>query len=162
MDVVRGALLVISTLAVGFQAGLFYTFGVSVMRTLKGVDDKTFVNVMQRINRDIQNAGFGLTFAGGLVFGVISLLLVLGSGAAVLAPVIIGVVLYIISLGITFRGNIPMNIRLDRAGHPDKLSNEALSSARKQFEDPWTRANAIRMLFALGAAAAFCVGLIGL
>jgi uncharacterized membrane protein len=151
---------VISTLAVGFQAGLFYTFAVSVMRTLKGVDDKTFVNVMQRINRDIQNLGFGLTFAGGLIFGVISLLLFLGSGAAILVPVIAGVTLYVISLGITFRQNIPMNIRLDRAGQPDRMAPEALSSARKQFEDPWIRANAARMLFALLSAVAFCWGLI--
>jgi uncharacterized membrane protein len=155
MELVRGALLVISTLAIGLQAGLFYTFTVSIMRTLRGVDDRTFVNVMQRINRDIQNGWFGLTFAGGLVFTVLTLVLFIGAPGSVILPIAIGLVLYVLSLGTTFSRNIPMNIRLDKVGKPESMSEPGLVSARKAFESAWTRANTFRGV----AAGASCVAL---
>jgi uncharacterized membrane protein len=160
MELVRGALLVISTLTIGLQAGLFYTFTVSIMRTLRGVDDRTFVNVMQRINRDIQNGWFGLTFAGGLVFTVLTLVLFIGKPGSVILPIVIGLVLYVVSLGTTFGRNIPMNIRLDKAGKPETMSEQGLVSARQAFEAAWTRANTFRGLLAAAASVALSWGLV--
>jgi uncharacterized membrane protein len=160
MELVRGALLVISTLAVGLQAGLFYTFACSVMRTLRGVDDRTFVNVMQRINRDIQNGWFGLTFAGSLLFTTLALVLFIGVNGSVVLPVAVGLGFYVLSFGITMRLNIPMNIRLDQAGNPNQLAEQALAKARKEFEVPWSKANLGRMFANIASCTSLCWALI--
>jgi uncharacterized membrane protein len=160
MELVRGAVLVISTLTLGLIAGLFYTYACSVMITLRGVDDRTFVNVMQRINRDIQNGWFFLSFIGALLFTTLALVLFIGIDGSVLLPLAIGLAFYIVAFGITMGVNIPMNVRLDQAGSPDKLGEQSMANARKAFEAAWFRANLNRGLAATAAFGCLCWALI--
>jgi uncharacterized membrane protein len=158
MELVRGGALIVTTVLLGLISGLFYTYTVSVMLSLRGVDDRTFVSVMQRINRDIQNGKFFLSFVGALLFLILSLVLFIGVDSGVLLPIIVSLVLYVISFGITVRGNVPMNIRLERRGDPDKIAD--LAGARKEFEERWTKLNTLRGLFATLAMGTMCWALI--
>jgi uncharacterized membrane protein len=142
MELVRGASLVVSTLLLGLISGFFYTFSISIMRTLRGVDDRTFVDVMQKINRDVQNPMFFLTFLGSILFGIITLILFLGQPFWVLLPVILSLAGYFVCFAVTVRGNVPMNVRLDRYGPVEKIAD--VPAVRKEFEDRWTRLNGIR------------------
>lgn len=142
MELVRGGSLVVSTLLLGLISGFFYTYSISIMPTLRGVDDRTFVDVMQKINRDVQNPRFFLTFIGSILFGILTLILFLGQPFAVLLPVIVSLACYFVCFGITVRGNVPMNVRLDRYGPVDSIADVA--AVRKQFEGPWTRLNGLR------------------
>jgi uncharacterized membrane protein len=160
MELVRGAVLVMSTLTLGLIAGVFYTYACSVMRTLRGVDDRTFVTVMQRINRDIQNGWFFLSFIGALLFTTLSLVLFIGVDGSVLLPVAIGLAFYVLAFGITMRVNIPMNVRLDQAGNPERMEERTLAEARAAFEVSWFRANLNRGLASTAAFGALCWALI--
>jgi uncharacterized membrane protein len=160
MELVRGAVLVISTLTLGLIAGVFYTYACSVMRTLRGVDDRTFVTVMQRINRDIQNGWFFLSFIGALLFTTLSLVLFIGVDGSVLLPVAIGLAFYVLAFGITMGVNIPMNVRLDQAGNPERMEERTLAEARAAFEVSWFRANLNRGLASTAAFGALCWALI--
>ncbi|MET0233766.1 MAG: DUF1772 domain-containing protein [Kibdelosporangium sp.] len=131
-----------TTLLMGLAAGFFYTYSISIMPTLRGVDDRTFVDVMQKINRDVQNPRFFLSFMGSLLFGLVTLIMFLGQPFEVLLPVILGFVAYFVCFAVTASGNVPMNNRLERKGDPSRISDLAL--ARKEFEDRWTRLNGIR------------------
>src|SRR5882757_6213378 len=103
MELVRFATLVVSTITMGLVAGLFYGFACSVMVTLRRTDDRTFVNVMQRINRDIQNGWFSLSFVGTLLFTVLGLVLFLNAGpSSVVLPLAVALACYIVNLIITF------------------------------------------------------------
>jgi uncharacterized membrane protein len=142
MELVRGASLVVSTLLLGLISGFFYTYSISIMRTLRGVDDRTFVDVMQKINRDVQNPMFFLSFLGSILFGIITLILFLGQPFWVLLPVILSLAAYFVCFAVTVRGNVPMNVRLDRYGPVDKIADVA--AVRSEFEVRWTRLNGIR------------------
>jgi uncharacterized membrane protein len=142
MELVQGGILVITTLLMGLAAGFFYTYSISVMPTLRGVDDKTFVDVMQKINRDVQNPRFFMSFIGSFLFGLVTMIVFFGEPFGVLLPVILSFVFYFVCFAVTVRGNVPMNNRLDRKGDPNKMTDHA--GARKEFEERWTRLNGIR------------------
>jgi uncharacterized membrane protein len=152
MELVRGAVLVVTTLLMGLASGFFYTFSISVMPTLRGVDDRTFVDVMQKINRDVLNPRFYMSFMGSFLFGLVSLILFLGQPFAVLLPVILSFGFYFVCFAVTVRGNVPMNVRLDRKGDPGRISD--LAGVRNEFEDRWTRLNGVRAWAAFLALAA--------
>ncbi|MET0132658.1 MAG: DUF1772 domain-containing protein [Kibdelosporangium sp.] len=158
MELVRGGVLIVTTVLLGLISGLFYTYTVSVLVSLRTVDDRTFVDVMQRINRDIQNPRFFLSFIGSLLFLILSLLLFVGVDGDVVLPVLISLVFYVLSFGTTIGGNVPMNVRLDRRGDPDRIAD--LAGARKEFEARWTRLNTLRGLFSTVAMATMCWALI--
>ncbi|TCO52342.1 DUF1772 domain-containing protein [Actinocrispum wychmicini] len=159
METVRVALLVISTITMGLVGGLFYGFSVAVVRALARVDDRTFVLVCQKMNRAIENGLFALSFVGTVIFSGISLVLFIAIGkSTVYVPIIVALVLYVLSLLITFRISIPMNNAIDRVGDPDKAKD--LAGARKAFEAPWNRWNHIRGLLAIAGFGALCWALI--
>jgi uncharacterized membrane protein len=162
MDTVRIAVLVAATLATGLNAGVYYTYACSIMVTLRGVDDRTFVNVMQRINRDIQNGWFFLTFMGSLLVTALALILFIGVDGAVVLPVAIGLGLYVLSFGITMAVNVPMNERMDKVGDPATMTPEALADARRVFEKPWVRSNLNRTLASTASCGALCWALLTL
>ena len=149
---VQNGALIAATIATGLLAGVFYGFACSVMIALRRVDDRTFVEVMQRINAAIQNGWFMLSFLGSLVFTVLAG--VLGFGGATLTPIVIALVLNVAGLVVTFGVNIPLNIQLDRAGRPERLADPSL--ARQRFEGKWARWNVIRALLATGAFGFLC------
>nr|WP_042186392.1 DUF1772 domain-containing protein [Kibdelosporangium sp. MJ126-NF4]CEL17246.1 integral-membrane protein [Kibdelosporangium sp. MJ126-NF4]CTQ91524.1 integral-membrane protein [Kibdelosporangium sp. MJ126-NF4] len=153
MDVVRAASLIVTTLLLGLVSGFFYTYSISVMVSLRGTDDRTFVDVMQKINRDVQNPRFFLTFIGSALFGILTVILYIGQPVAVFLPVLLSLVLYLGCFGVTVARNVPMNVRLDNYGPPDKIAD--IAAVRKEFEEPWVRLNGVRAWFAtLGFAAA--------
>ncbi|WP_173123852.1 anthrone oxygenase family protein [Kibdelosporangium persicum] len=112
------------------------------MVSLRSTDDRTFVDVMQKINRDVLNPRFFLTFVGSALFGVLTVILFIGQPLAVFLPVVLSLVLYLVCFGITVRGNVPMNVRLDQYGPPEEIAD--IAAVRKQFEEPWNRLNGLR------------------
>lgn len=154
MDLVRGAVLLLATLAMGLQAGLFYAFSVSVMPGLGRGDDRTFVAAMQQINAAIQNPWFFVTFLGAPVLTVVALLLHLRSEVRGVLPwIVAGLVLSVALLVITVRVNIPLNDALAAA---DLRDGTGPGTARDAFEATWVWWNVVRAVLstvAFGALA---------
>ncbi len=156
MDIIRVAALVLAIVSTGLVAGIFYGFSISVLVTMRGVDDRTYVDLKQKINRDIQNGRFYLVFVGAVPLHVLAIVLLLGGGrGSVLLPSIIGLVVYLVAFVVTVAGNLPLVAQLDKAG-----ANADPAAARRRYEDPWNRLHAIRTFLHTAAFGAFCWALI--
>lgn len=161
MDFWRGGTLIAATLTTGLMAGLFFSFSVAVMPGLAQSDDRTFVGGMQGINRAIQNGWFLLSFMGALIFAALATFFHLRGGASKALPwIIVGLVLYVVVLVITFALNIPLNNELDAAGngHPDGIAD--LAGTRKHFEATWVALNHVRTIVSTAAFASLMWALV--
>lgn len=147
----RGAALGAATLAMGLIAGLFYAYACSVMLALRGADDRTFIDVMQRINVAIINGWFLLAFVGALLLTALAAGLHLRSGGSgVLLCIVAALILYVVVLVITIGVNVPLNDTLAAVGEPDSITD--LAGIRERFEATWVGWNVVR---ALASTAAF-------
>ena len=144
----RTLTLFAATIATGLMAGLFFAYANSVMPALRRADDRTLVTTMQRINVAIINGWFLLVFLGAMVLCALAVVLHLGEGA-VLPWAIAGLVLYGLTLVITFGFNIPLNNQLDAAGDPSTIAD--LPAVRASFEAAWVRWNLARTATSLAA-----------
>lgn len=135
-------------------AGFFYAFSCAAMPGLSRVNDRVFVSSMVSINDAVRNPLFALGFYGPFVFGIAVLVPSAGSGAPYLPAVVLSFILYLASLAITFTRNIPLNIALEREAGRD------VEEARRRFEGPWNRANALRFLTSTAAVVALAVALV--
>ncbi|MFJ9646063.1 anthrone oxygenase family protein [Streptomyces sp. NPDC004244] len=142
MESARLASLIAATVTTGLMAGLFFAFDVSVMPALKRSDDRTLIQVMQRINTAIINGLFLVVFLGALLFTAVALALqVADGGGRSGATVAMGAALvaYVLALGVTGRVNIPLNNALEQAGPVDRIPDQA--AVRRAFESRWVAAN---------------------
>ncbi|MGH3972826.1 MAG: DUF1772 domain-containing protein [Pseudonocardiaceae bacterium] len=159
LELVRGATLVIATMTMGLVAGLFYAYACSVMLALRHTDDRTFINVMQRINVAILNGWFLLSFVGALLStGLAMVLHVYQDGRPVLLPVAAALILYLVVIAITRRVNVPLNNRLGAAGQPDRIADPAM--VRDHFERTWVRWNIVRAVVSTAAFGFLCWALV--
>lgn len=146
--------LVAATITTGLLAGVMFAYANSIMPALGTFDDKTYVEVMNKMNVVIVNPWFMLSFLGSIAFAV-------AAGAfhlrADLRPVLIwiavGLVLNVISFFITSGVNVPLNNQLATAtGAHGPVDYAAL---RQQFESSWVHWNMVRVLFNTAAIGAF-------
>ena len=140
MSTLESAALIAATICTGLMAGLFAAFAYAVMPGLRRADDRTFTEAMRQINAAILNAWFAIPLAGALVFTALAAALQLASdGRAALGWTAGGLVLYLATLAITFRVNVPLNDALAAGG------------SRERFERPWVRANIVRAVTSTAA-----------
>ncbi|MEO3744218.1 anthrone oxygenase family protein [Plantactinospora sp. B5E13] len=137
--------LIAATVSTGLMAGLFTAFAYAVMPALRGADNRTFVDAMQRINVTIVNGWFLLSFLGALVFLTVSALLAWrGEGRPALPWILCGLALYVVVLVVTGVVNVPLNNQLAAAGNPDRIAD--LAAVRAHFESTWATWNVVRAL----------------
>ncbi|WP_328853217.1 DUF1772 domain-containing protein [Micromonospora globbae] len=145
MKLAQHVLLIAATVTTGLMAGLFAAFAYAVMPALRGADDKTFVDVMQRINVTILNGWFLSSFLGALALLALSALLAWrGVGRPALPWIICGLALYLVTLLITSAANVPLNDQLAAAGDPSGITD--LATVRERFESAWVTWNIVRAL----------------
>lgn len=151
-----GLVLGAALVAMALVTGLNYTFAVTVMPNLAGVDDHTFVAITQRFN---QNPVFPVTFTVALVLAALATVLQRrhGAGAAV-RWVVAALVLYGVVLAVTGAVHMPLNNDIDQAGDPDRITD--LAYVRDRFEASWVNWNIVRTLFCTAAVAALARALV--
>ncbi|MFC9892869.1 DUF1772 domain-containing protein [Nocardia sp. NPDC127579] len=143
MFALRIAALVAATLASGLIGGVFYAYAISVMPALNRTDDRTIVEVMQKINVVIINPWFMLGFMGTVGFSALAAVLHLGRDhRATLVWVGIALVLNVIAFGVTVALNVPLNDQLANAGEVAQIQD--LAAVRADFESDWVRWNIVR------------------
>jgi uncharacterized membrane protein len=157
MDLARRLALLLATTTSGLVAGLLLAFAVAVMPALRRVDDRTFVEVMQRVNVAILNGWFLVPFVGALLTGAVAAAVHLPAGSRAALPwVLLGCVLYAVALGVTGLVNVPLNDALAAAGNPASLADPA--AVRTAFEDRWVTWHLVRTVAATGALGCFAWG----
>ncbi|MEC3913749.1 anthrone oxygenase family protein [Nocardia sp. CDC160] len=141
----RTAALVAATLTTGLVAGVFYAYAISVMPALHRADDRTLIDVMQKINVVIINPWFMLGFLGTVGFTVLAAALHLGKGSrTTLIWIGVALLLNIIAFAVTSGLNVPLNNQLANAGDVGQIGD--LAAVRAQFETSWVRWNVVRAL----------------
>ena len=141
-------ILILTITSVALMAGLFYSFSISVMPALSRTENKTFVEVMQQINRVIINPYFGIAFFGSIIFTIVNVYFQFREGVDVkfYLTVASALIFLIGTIGVTFFGNVPLNNALDVVN----IANETdVEKARISFERIWNLLNNIRSISAL-------------
>lgn len=143
MFALRTAALVLATLATGLVAGVFYAYAISVMPALHRSDDRTIVDVMQKINVVIVNPWFMFSFMGAVGFAVLAAAVHLGKDhRATLIWVGVALLLNVIAFFVTSGVNVPLNNQLANAGDVGQIGD--LAAVRAQFESSWVTWNIVR------------------
>lgn len=156
MRLVQQLSLLAATVGAGLMAGLFAAFAYAVMPALRGADDRTFVDAMQRINVTIVNGLFLLIFLGTPVLAALSAILAgRGAGRPALPWIIAGLVLYLVMFAVTTAVNVPLNDALAAAADAADLD-----AARQRFEATWVAGNVVRALASTAGFGALCWALV--
>ena len=163
MEITKDIALYISIILTGLSAGLFYAWQVSVIPGTKLVQDATYIETMQQINRAIINPLFMLIFLGTLIMQILSVYLywnitgpfwfILGATALYGTGTVV----------VTGLGNVPLNDALDRL-KLNQLSTDQVTAERRGYETRWNRFHIIRTVFSVLSfmmllLAAFTIGL---
>jgi uncharacterized membrane protein len=156
MELLRILTLVAATIAVGLMAGVFAAFTLAIMPGLRRTDHRTFVAAFQAIDRAIINPLFLLCFLGALGFTALAAVASLPADVRSVLPwVLAAFMLYLATLVITVRVNVPLNNAIKAAGDPDRIAD--LAAVRERFDEGrWARWNAARTVLsvlALGSLA---------
>ena len=133
----------------GLSAGLFYAWQVSVIPGTKQIEDVTYLETMQSINRAILNPAFFIVFFGTLIALVGSSIYEFHSNKLVFGLIVLASVFYAAgTFGVTALGNVPLNNELEGLKLSD-LSSERASAFRTYYESNWNRLHLIRTIFSL-------------
>ncbi|WP_342087700.1 anthrone oxygenase family protein [Dyadobacter sp. OTU695] len=135
--------LIVTTLAGGLIAGLFYSYSCSVNPGLGALPDANYLAAMQSINRAILNPVFFLSFMGTLLLLPLSTYQHFGSGSRFYWLLAATMVYVIGTFGVTIAGNVPLNEALDKVNLTGASAQE-LAAHRLRFEVPWNRLHTIR------------------
>jgi uncharacterized membrane protein len=146
-------LLFFSALLSALVAGLLYGYACSVNPGLNKLNDASYLQAMQSINKEILNPYFFITFFGALIILPITtwysyahlpktcFLLLLAATIIYIAGVI----------GVTISGNVPLNESLAKFNIKAATEME-LAQQRKLFENSWNRFHLLRTIFSVLAA----------
>lgn len=135
--------LLVTALASGLIAGLFYSYSCSVNPGLGALSDANYLAAMQSINRAILNPVFFLSFMGTLLLLPLSTYQHFGMGTRFYLLLAATLVYVIGTFGVTITGNVPLNDALDKMNLTGASANE-LAAHRLKFEVPWNRLHTIR------------------
>jgi len=135
-------ILLVTALASGLIAGLFYSYSCSVNPGLGALSDVNYLAAMQSINRAILNPVFFFSFMGTLLLLPLSTYQHFGTGRFYL--LMAAAVVYVIgTFGVTIVGNVPLNDALDKFNLTGASAQE-LAAFRLRFEISWNKLHAIR------------------
>jgi len=141
MEVLAFVTAAVTLVSFAYLTGLFISFTNTIMPAFDAIDPYHAAHAMRAINRKIINPFFLFAFAGSVLVGAVTgvLLLVLDeTTAAILFFAATGVYL-IGNVVLTNAKNIPLNNELDRAEIPPDATK-----LWSRFAVPWTRWNTVR------------------
>lgn len=138
----KQAFLFITVLLTGLSAGFFLAWSMSVIVGTQKVGDFTYLEVMQNVNREIQNPVFFTVFFGSLLTLLLSTFLQWKNPR--FGFVLAATVVYAIgTFGVTALGNVPLNNELDVL-NIHELNKGELQKFRIYYEQPWNNFHQVR------------------
>ena len=146
---IKSIVVIASIILTGLSAGLFYAWSVSVIPGTLRVNDSTYLETMQAINRAILNPAFFLVFFGTIVFLSIGSIYQFNTSQIAFWLMLLASITYLIgTVGVTGLGNVPLNDQLDVLKLPE-LSHSKLADFRHYYEANWNRLHWIRTICAV-------------
>lgn len=140
----RNGILMTAIVTTGLLAGTFADWSNSVMPGLSTVDDRTFVESFQALDKAITSPLFLLGFMGALpLIGLAAALHLRPEQRRVLIWIGSALVAYLVAVIITFGVHEPLNVKLRTAGDPGSIGD--LAAARALIDEArWTAWNTVR------------------
>lgn len=145
-----GKVLVVSLVANGLLAGLFFTFTCGVSPALGRLDDRSYVEAFRSINTVILNGWFLSVFFLAPATAITAAVLGTTSHHPFFWWVVAGAICSVLTVIITAAANVPLNHALDAAL---TTTSAQYDGARSAFEATWNRWNLARAFTSLGALA---------
>ncbi len=131
--------LSLSILFTGLTAGLCFTWSNAITPGIGKLDDLSFLQSFQAMNRTIINPSFLIIFFGPAILLFLNAFLHHNAHPASFRSFIIAAILFFLGVGlVTVFKNVPLNELLDKTILED-LSVIELRELRTQFEQPWNR-----------------------
>ena len=149
LETIQGTLLLFASISSAMLGGIYFIFSNTVMPTLKKVSSGP--EVMQVINRIIQNAGFFILFFGSFLSGIFLMSLSVLGGSPLSLWIVFGSLLLISAFLSTIFVNVPLNNVLDKQ---DEHSKE-IEQIWLHYVDKWVWWNHLRTV--LCSAGAVCL-----
>jgi uncharacterized membrane protein len=148
----RYMLLIITTTITGLMAGLFYAWSISVTPGIGRLGDKEYLASFQAMNRAIVNPVFLICFLGAAVLLPVCTFMEYAQPISNRFWFLLGATICYVGgvIVLTFAGNMPLNIALDRFNIA-AASSEQMAALRAQFENRWNTLNHIRSIAATAA-----------
>ena len=138
-----------ATLLIGLTAGLCFTWGNAVTPGIGQLDDLSYLQAFQKMNRSIENPLFFAVFFGSFLVGIAAIFANKGVSPELFRLVVVAIGIYFVGVVVvTIFGNVPLNQILDKTDLGNS-SAEGLSKLRERFENPWNRFHLIRVLSAM-------------
>jgi len=139
----------------GLAAGLFFGYACTVVPALGDLDDRTFVEVMDKINDAVYNPVFFAVLLGApVLIAVAAVQQRRGENPDVARWTWAALALYVAGLIVTMAVNVPLTDDLV-AAQPRNVSEFA--AVRENFEDPFNAWNIVRTILHTAAVACLAV-----
>lgn len=145
----------IAVIGCAMSAGLFYTFSDFVLRSMHLARTAAGVEVMQNVNREIMRSGSIYLLWGTVVLSsALGILAVFTTPALAAIPMVVGGLLVFAGvLLVTFRFNVPMNIRLGKLA----FAESPAANYWPEYVLRWNRWNWVRAWTSAAASVSFLV-----
>ena len=150
MEITAGNLtLFAATLLIGITAGLCFTWANAVTPGIGQLDDLSYLQAFQKMNRSIENPLFFVVFFGSFLVGMAAVITNKSVSPEHFRLILVAVGIYFLGvILVTVFGNVPLNQLMDKTDLANS-SLEELQTLRNRFERPWNRFHLIRVLAAM-------------
>lgn len=155
---IKTYVLLASILFTGLTAGLCFTWSNAVIPGIGRLDNLTFLQSFQSMNRAIINPSFLIVFFSPAMLLFVNAFLFKNENQSALVSFLIAAVLFFVGVGlVTIFKNVPLNELLDNTVLETATKVE-LADVRKTFEQPWNRWHMVRTVCAVASFAFLLVG----
>jgi uncharacterized membrane protein len=152
-------ILLFGILCTGMTSGLCFTWGNAVTPGIGRLNDLTFLQSFQAMNRVIINGKFLLIFFSPALLLFVNAYLHKGDGLTFLI-FMAAALLFFVGIGlVTIFGNVPLNEMLDGQSL-EMLSSSELREVRERFEQPWNQFHHVRTITATLSFILLLIGLV--
>ncbi|THV57791.1 DUF1772 domain-containing protein [Flagellimonas alvinocaridis] len=152
--------LMLGILFTGLTAGLCFTWSNAITPGIGRLDDLSFLQSFQAMNRSIINRSFLIVFFSPIVFLSINAYLHENAHPITFWSFLIAAILFFVGIGlVTIFKNVPLNEMLDKTVL-ENLSTIELKDLRTKFEKPWNKWHIKRTIASFISFALLLIGLI--
>ncbi|WP_271766627.1 anthrone oxygenase family protein [Aquimarina algiphila] len=153
-------ILLLGILFTGLTAGLCFNWSNTVTSGIGRLDDLTFLQSFQAMNRAIINPSFLIVFFSPVIFLSVNAFLHKNANPTTFWSFLLAAILFFAGVGlITIFKNVPLNEILDKT-ILENLSAIELAELRTKFEQPWNRWHIQRTITSFISFALLLIGII--
>jgi uncharacterized membrane protein len=157
---IKAIVVLLGILFTGLTAGLCFTWSNAITPGIGRLNDLTFLQSFQAMNRAILNPSFLILFFSPVVLLSVNAFLYRNAPPIPFWSFLLAAILFFVGVSlVTIFKNVPLNEMLDKTVL-ENLSTMELKDLRAKFEKPWNRWHIQRTITSFTAFVLLLIGLI--